>query len=312
MSLDGKLSRGLPVIDIYINRKWSFIWQICYNGAWGEMAATSFLDSLLEFGIGHDMETQPPYQPIHKRMLHFPNGNSALAVFPHAGAQSIDLVLSLGLKTPGAVILIAGGASQMENNMYAELACLFTDGIAHLATSLRALVIDGGTQAGVMALLGQGMALQQHRSPLLGIAPAGTVTYPGNLVDKQRDQDIPLDPNHSHFVLVETNIWGGETETMYELARAFSQGCPSVALLINGGSITKREAVYNVRQRRPIIVIEGSGRVADEIASAWYKKSIAPSDPDLAEIITNGNLNLFPIAGSAAELEQLTRHLLSQ
>jgi SLOG in TRPM, prokaryote len=260
----------------------------------------------------NDMATQPTHQPISKQELHFPNGNLATAIFPSIGTQAIDLVSSLGLEQPGAVILIAGGASELDRNMSIELSGLLTDGIAHLAASLGALIIDGGTQAGVMALMGLGVVRQQYRPPLLGVAPGGTVTYPGKPRDKASDQSAPLDPNHSHFVLVETNAWGGETETMYELARAFSQDCPSVAILINGGDITKREVLCNVRQGRPIIIIEGSGRVADEIAKAWCKKSISLSDPDLTEIISDGNLYLFPSTGSAAELEQLLQHLLSQ
>ncbi len=96
------------------------------------------------------------------------------------------------------------------------------------------------------------------------------------------------------------------------LANVLSEGCPSIAILINGGAIAKNEMLYNVRQRRPIIVIEGSGRFADEIARILHEKSSLDSDPDLTEIINQGKLYLFPIAGSTLELEQLIQRLLDE
>jgi hypothetical protein len=173
-------------------------------------------------------------------------------------------------------------------------------------------MIDGGTQAGVMALIGLGVAQQQHKPTLLGVAPIGLVTNPGKSTDETSSEVVPLDPNHAYFVLVDTDEWGGETETMYELAQVLSQNSPSIALLINGGGIAKREVLHNVRQRRPIIIFEGSGRLADEIASMVRNKRIPPPDPELAEIIADRDLYFLPLTSSAADLEQLTRRLISQ
>jgi hypothetical protein len=206
--------------------------------------------------------------------------------------------------------MLAGGASQMAKNTCSEISPLFTDGIAHIAASLHALIIDGGTQAGVMALMGLGVAHQRHKPTLLGVAPASTVMYPGKPTNKTHSEAVLLDPNHSHFVLVETDEWGGETETMYELARVFSQRTPSLALLINGGGIAKSEVLHNVRQRRPIIIIEGSGRLADELTNIVHHKATSPSEPELSEIIADGDLHLFPPTGTIADFEQLAQRLL--
>lgn len=258
------------------------------------------------------MDIQPVHQAMNIQEIHFPQENRALAVFPPSGTDTTEIVQALGIRQPKAVIMIAGGASKMGEHVRPDLAQLFTDGIAQVAASNKALIIDGGTQAGVMALIGQGVSKQSLRPVLLGISPAEKVTYPGKLTHRAGSEEVPLDPNHSHFVLVESNEWGGETETMYELAKFFSQGCPSLAILINGGAIAKNEVLYNVRQGRPIIIIEGSGRLADEVASTLHEKSSFDSDPDLAEIITLGKLYLFPLAGSTLELEQLTQRLLDE
>src|SRR6266576_459473 len=258
------------------------------------------------------MDTRPASQSMNKREIHFPNGNLAQAILPPAGARATDLLHTLNIRQPNAVIIIAGGASKMDAQVHPDLDRLFTRGIAQVATSTRALIIDGGTHAGVMVIMGQAVAEQQRRSTLLGVAPAGVVTYPGKSSGMSGSESVLLDPNHSHFVLVETDEWGGETETMYELAKTLSAGRPSVAVLINGGSIAKSEVLHNVRQRRPIIVMEGSGRLADEIARLWQEKPSSIPDPQLAEIILHGNIHVFPLAGSTMEMVQLAKRLLNE
>jgi len=256
------------------------------------------------------MDTQAASQGINKREINFPNGNQAQAILPHVGTRTSDLLHALDLQRPNAVIIIAGGASQMDEQAHPDLVRLFTRGIAQVADSTRALIIDGGTHAGVMTIIGQAVAEQQRRTTLLGVAPAGSVAYPGKSTGMSGNECVQLDPNHSHFILVDTDEWGGETDTMYELAQALSEHCPSVAVLVNGGSIAKNEVLYNVRQRRPIIVIEGSGRLADDVARLWREKPSSIPDPALAEIIMHGDLHLFPLTGSATELAQLTLRLL--
>jgi hypothetical protein len=258
------------------------------------------------------MDNKPTPEAMKIQEISFPNGNRALAVIPPIGTHATDLVRALGIPQPGSLIMIAGGAARMDERDHHNLMRLFSDGIAYITATRNALVIDGGTQSGVMELMGQGVAKQQQRPVLLGVSPAGNVAYPGETTHKTGSEKVSLDPNHSHFVLIETNEWGGETETMYELANVFSEGCPSIAILINGGAIAKNEVLYNVRQRRPIIVIEGSGRFADEIARILHEKSSLDSDPDLTEIINQGKLYLFPIAGSTLELEQLIQRLLDE
>src|SRR5882762_2814951 len=201
---------------------------------------------------------------MNKQEIHFPNGNRAQAVIAPIGTRAIDLVRALDFPQPRASILIAGGASKMDEQIHPNLMQLFV-GIAHFAASFHALIIDGGTQTGVMALIGEGVAQQPSKPTLLGISPAGRITYPGKSESATERKMRPLEPNHSYFVLVEANEWGDETATMYDLANVLSEDRPSLAVLINGGAIAKSEILHNVRQRRPIIIIQGSGRLADEI-----------------------------------------------
>jgi SLOG in TRPM, prokaryote/SMODS and SLOG-associating 2TM effector domain 1/Protein of unknown function (DUF4231) len=172
------------------------------------------------------------------------------------------------------------------------------------------LIVDGGTQAGVMALVGQGVADRGRKTALLGVAPAGKVTYPDGPVDGNMADSAALDPNHSHFVLVESCEWGGETETMYAIAEALAKTIPVVTVLINGGPLARDEVLRSVRQRWPIIVVQSSGRLADDIATLWQDKPSFIADQVLAEIIADGAIHLFPLGGAVSALEDLiTRQL---
>src|SRR5437016_1447371 len=91
-----------------------------------------------------------------------------------------------------------------------------------------------GRREGVMQIMGQSIVNRGRKSSLLGVAPAGKVTYPGG-PSLASDDSAPLDPNHSHFVLVDGNEWGSETETLLDLAAAFN--VPVLAILVNGGAI---------------------------------------------------------------------------
>ena len=107
-------------------------------------------------------------------------------------------------------------------------------------------------------------------------------------------------------MLVDGNEWGSETETLFELAAAFN--VPVLAILVNGGAIAKDELLQSVRRNWPVIVIEGSGRLADEVAALKEQPSQI-EDPALAEIVEEGDLRIFPITGA---LEDFERMLFSQ
>jgi hypothetical protein len=236
---------------------------------------------------------------IEKKAIMFPNQNEAVALFPAAHCKAEELVTALDLKPYKAVILILGGASNMDEKLIPRLTQLFGRGVARAAAETSAVIIDGGTQAGVMALMGEGVAGRGYQSPLVGVAPAGLVTYPGN-----SNAGVPLEAHHSHFVLVEGDTWGSETATMFGLVRALMATAPGVAIVASGGPVAKDEVLRAVRHNLPLIVIEGSGGLADEIAD-WKKQATLPDEPLMAEIIAEGEIHLHPLSHSVKGIERL-------
>jgi len=265
------------------------------------------------------MDMQQASQSGSKKEIIFPNDNRAQLVTAPAGAEAADILKTLGIEPPEALIIVVGGAATLDDAIKSDevlkscLTQLFSRGIARAAVKAEALIIDGGTQSGVMALMGQGVADRGRKSVLLGVAPAGKVTYPGGPAEGSLEDSAPLDPNHSHFVLVESDEWGDETDTMFELAKALGKEIPVVTMLVGSelDGIAKDEVLHSVRQGWPVIVIEGSGRLADRIAKLRKKaekkrrKCASTADPVMAEIIDEGSIHLFPLEGPVAELEQL-------
>jgi TRPM family ion channel len=156
-------------------------------------------------------------------------------------------------------------------------------------------------------MMGEAVARDGRRSQLLGIAPAGKVTYPGGPGEAGMADGAPLEPNHSHFVLVESDEWGGETRTMFELAQALN--APVATMLINGGKITGGEALQSVRNGWQLLVVEGSGRFADELSAAVRDGQFAKS-VEISEILRSGRVTLFHVDDPAEKLRDELRRML--
>lgn len=247
------------------------------------------------------MDTHQISQGGSKKEILFPNGNRAQWVAPPAGAKAADILNALGIGQPKALIMISGGAAGLDEALKSRLAQLFSHGIARAAADTGALIIDGGTQAGVMQMIGEGRAAWGGNAPLIGVCPAALVTWP----DGPAGEDLAsLEPNHTHFVLTDGDHWGAETETMFALATGLSEGTPSVSVLANGGPISRDEVLHNVRQRREIIVIAGSGRLADEL-TAVVRREAEPADADMAKVLRDGRITLFEISQAPSALADL-------
>ncbi|MFP2905206.1 DUF4231 domain-containing protein [Pyxidicoccus sp. 3LFB2] len=240
----------------------------------------------------------------------FPNGNRAGWVRAAPGEEAAPLLRALGLERPRALMLLLGGADAMPAESESRLRQLFSRGLAMAAVESGALVMDGGTRTGIMALMGQGMAGRERRAALLGVVPEGRITWPGRPTGN--GEQAPLEPNHSHFVLVDSDAWGGETGMMFRLATGLERGAPVVVVLINGGPIARDELLLAVRQHWPIIVVQGSGRLADELAGLLQQPLPRISDPGLAEIVADGDICLFPQEGPPDTFKRLILRQLRQ
>ena len=237
---------------------------------------------------------------MRRDTITFDNGNQAVVVTAGRDTDAQTILQALEIAKPHALIMVFGGAKGLDDSRKARLAELFTNAVAPMAVELGVLVIDGGTQSGVMAMMGEALARDGRGSQLRGIAPAGKVTYPGDQSDANIVDGAPLEPNHSHFVLVDSDEWGGETGMMFKLAQAFNVAV--VTMLINGGQIAGNEALQSVRNGWPVLVVEGSGRLADELSAAVRNGQVEKSTK-VSEIARSGRVRLFQINDPAEDLK---------
>jgi SLOG in TRPM, prokaryote/SMODS and SLOG-associating 2TM effector domain 1/Protein of unknown function (DUF4231) len=232
----------------------------------------------------------------------FPNGRQAAVVRAGTDPEPTELLARLELEPGRPVVVVAGGAKTLSGDAHDLAAGAVGPAIARAAAVTGAAVVDGGTAAGIMAIVGEAAQRTHHEDlVLLGVAPGGCVTYPGSPPDAPGD-GAALEPNHSHFVLADSAEWGGETSLLVELSETLAAGEPNVMVVAGGGEVTTEEVLEAARRRWPIFVLVGSGGTADRLAAAWrsfhqprrgQSSGEAPPDRVLQEIVSDGDLRLY-------------------
>ena len=171
------------------------------------------------------------------------------------------------IRTSHAVLVCVGGAAGVTEDEMATLADLLTAHLIPLVDRMSVTIVDGGTDSGVKRLIGQARAATNSSFQLVGVAAAGTVRVPDAPGPHSKDA-AEIEPNHTHIVLVPGDSWGDETPWLSAVAATIAADMPSATVVINGGAITLDDALASLHTQRPVIVLAGSGRAADEIAGA--------------------------------------------
>jgi len=198
--------------------------------------------------------------------LTFANGLSALTIQVQSETELPSALTQLGIRYPRPTLAVVGGASKMTDADLSQLYPLFTEALAPLAERLGLIVVDGGSDAGVIGMMGQARAATGGTFPLIGVAPVGRITLP-EAVDPLLGS-VLLEPHHTHFILVPGATWGDDSPWLVKVASVLSQAQPSVTILVNGGDVALKDVSENVKVGRPVITVAGSGRMADTLFAA--------------------------------------------
>ena len=243
----------------------SAVWQDAV-GADLNSLYTSGVEAIGKLFFRSDEENELNHEPARFASFRFP-GTDAEAV--------VKVLLSYWrIKQPSMLLSITGSSQALD--LEPRLEALIKEGLLLAARSTRAWMITGGTDTGVMELAGKALLarstnVQGEKSrwitPLIGVAPMHKVTNhegmreakpePGQQpplrpyfkVKKNSEESAALDPNHSHFVLVdndENKGWGGEIEMRGLIEKRLSEklALPMVCIVVQGGKGT----VYTVLQ----------------------------------------------------------------
>jgi hypothetical protein len=202
-----------------------------------------------------------------------------------AAPGSVDHLLGqLDLPVQATTLVVNGGTSDDAEFPEAEVSAALRVAVQVLAARPGPVIVSGGTDAGLFRLLGGTVAELGFSGPVIGVVPAGKIT---------RVNGTPLEPHHSHVLMVDTDTWGGETSTMLEICRALGGRGRVLALVAGGGEQTLVEIDGHRTDRRPVIVLAGTGRLADDLASSGPTAGLSVvdvGDVDAVRVVVAGFL----------------------
>ncbi|XP_069123673.1 transient receptor potential cation channel subfamily M member-like 2 isoform X2 [Argopecten irradians] len=243
-------------------------------------------------GYGHDTESSP--------YIRLANDTKPELV--------LDIILNYWkLPTPKLLISVTGGAKRFD--MKPKLLEKFKRGLINAATTTGAWIITGGTHTGVMEIVGEGIREyiltygKQKDIVCLGVPLWGIIAnrdaldedeegnFPAiyskqGLKAEKGKRTVPLDHNHTHFVIVDDGSrdkFGGEIEFRANLEKTISHmlcnsesmtsnlqvNTPVISLIIEGGIGSMKTVSESIKNGIPVLVLEGSGRAADFIAAGY-------------------------------------------
>ncbi|QLE56575.1 hypothetical protein [Nostoc sp. TCL26-01] len=238
--------------------------------------------------------------------ISFDSGQIADAVCIEQPTELFHLLRYMGLSTSCPTLVIVGGASNMSPDDFPGIKNLFVEVLAPIAENLGAYVVDGGTDAGVMRLMGEARRQIGAKFPLIGVVPKSKVGLLATSTDS-----IYLEPNHSHFVLVPGSNWGDESPWIAQLATLLADGKPSITILLNGGEITFVDAFHSIQAGRLVVVVAGSGRTADILAMALQGKTTNARAIELGKSGILHYIKLDNLQNSWENLAKIIKGLLS-
>ena len=247
---------------------------------------------------------------LHVERVLFPASREARLLRVHAGSDPAAAATALQLPTGRPVVVVNGGTSPLPSGVQLALGELLA-GVAAVAVDDGATLVTGGTHAGVFALLGAALARLDGPYVCVGVAPGNATVWPGKhaQTEASEDEHIPLEAHNTHFVVVDGVGWGGETPMLLDLTSVLSAPAPSVVLLAGGGDIAATELIGHLRAERPVIVLKGSGRLADQVVAVLSTQTAVAGA--LGEITERAGLvEICDLhAGPAALRLRLRRHL---
>lgn len=236
-------------------------------------------------------------------VVEFAGDRNAAAVRAASFDELPAAARELGLEDQIVVVLVGGAGSASAVHLE-QVRPVFEEVLAPLVQGLEAIVIDGGTDAGVMELMGSARARGGHVFPLVGVV----VEAMAKVGEAATRDAAELEPNHTQFVFVPGARWGDEAPWLARLATVVSGSRRSVTVLVNGGEIAWDDVRHSVEAGRPVVVLDGSGRTADTLGAAARG---APAGIRANSLVASG-LVLAVTWNDSQSLDSLVRDLLGE
>jgi hypothetical protein len=169
-----------------------------------------------------------------------------------------------------------------------------------------AVIVTGGTDAGVFHLVRLAITVARRRPVgVIGVAPDGLVTTDDEPPSPGR---VAVDPGLTALVRVKGDQWGDETPMLSRVVSEVAAPNRVAVLLVGGGDGTIVEVKEHLRQRRPIVVVGGSGRTADAVAAG----RAGGGDEELGALLAGGTVRVVPLSAGPDPLGDELRGFLGR
>jgi SLOG in TRPM, prokaryote/SMODS and SLOG-associating 2TM effector domain 1/Protein of unknown function (DUF4231) len=213
-----------------------------------------------------------------------------------SATDTIDSVIAQIKTEPRPLIILLG---DYDVSLDPTVKSLCSRAIVPAAIGSGAAIIDNGANSGCSALIGQAVRDEEQGPTLIGIAPH-SVEEP--------------EPNHTVVVRLPAE-WSDPMKALVQIAGELAKDKtgrdrPVLTVLFGGGKTEKEALVRCARREWPVLVVQGSGGIADEIAKAMEPAADgnppAPvADPDLREIVETADIYQFLISGNVDNLNRI-------
>ncbi|XP_036366207.1 uncharacterized protein LOC115221041 [Octopus sinensis] len=244
-----------------------------------------------------DEEPSKPCDAFGK--IKFTGHNQENATFVRVDHQaSMDIMMCLikstwNIRLPSLLMSVIGGREDIQLSPHVGR------GLYKAARTIDAWIITEGLHTGVAKYIGEVMHNKENKVvamnevTTLGVAPWNCVRKKKSLVNKEgswpadysiqtnaKKEKYALDPNHSHFILVDDGTkdnFGEIIEFRKKLEHTISQEkipeqenfkIPAVVVLVGGGLETLKSVLDSISHNIPVITVKGCGPAADFMAFA--------------------------------------------
>jgi hypothetical protein len=220
---------------------------------------------------------------MRTQTIDFP-GQQATCVFLEEGLNLTQAIAELDLKGRYPVIVLIGGELDGQQTDMTRRAI---EMIARTAEDMKAVIICGGTDMGVMAEMGRARSRKKYKFPLVGIAPEELVTWPSGPHTSRflwwGNKRWQLESHHSHFILVPGSQFGDESASIISAATLLSNGRQLVTILINGAEVSRKDIQLSLDNHHRVIILSRTGGLADELARQPARNNLITVFPVNAE-----------------------------
>ncbi|WP_353063813.1 DUF4231 domain-containing protein [Tunturibacter psychrotolerans] len=227
--------------------------------------------------------------------------------------QALDTIQTAAAKVPlswDSIIVLLG---TLDQPIAAQVRSICARSIAPMAARTKALIVDDGIDSGLSLLMGQAAAEVDQSPNLLGIL----------------DYEIEgFDRNHSFVVRLPAE-WLDSAKAKFQLTVELAKGDPAsgigkvnsekvvLAILFGGGETERKALLRCTRRSWPIVLVQGSGGLADSILNARTPpidgiQKPPVNDPELREILEIGVIYPIPIEDSVDDLNRILLRLIKE